>query len=345
MAALVNPIMSGLSGVAGNVATGAGPLGYAANEAAMLALTPTVAGQYCMRQDLENALYVWTGSDPTQASSWVSTVGSSTGASFIETYATDAELETARGNSALTAPAWYFTSTDGSVFLTTAANAAIKIYGTGPEYKGADTFANLKAYTGLEQGDTALATDVGSTPGTILIYTGTKWRTISKAIIGKTIATETSPITSFTTTATTLFTGTGATVTIPANLLGAGSAIRVMASISRSSVTADASGMSSVVYLGTAGTTSDSLIVSRTFSTNTSARGSNNEVIVQFATTGSAMSWYSVPFGDVSDSLSNVDVSTNINTTAAMVVSVGVSGTDVPSATYKLNGLWVEVIE
>lgn len=144
-------------------------------------------------------------------------------------------------------------------------------------------------------------------------------------------------------TAATLF-NTGSTISFPANMLRAGSRIRIMTELARTSGVTHAAA-TAVIYLGTANNATDPSMAGGTLTDNDGYTLNMNPKI-HVADSTHVVTTYANPFSQGSTINNGVfDKTTNINTASVMYVNVGMGAKDTADI-FKLLSLevWIENI-
>lgn len=195
-------------------------------------------------------------------------------------------------------------------------------------FRGVYTWST-QPLTGLNVGDTIRASDVGMAPGTMCLWTGSRMRRMYPFTLFEAAGSVATPVATL---------GPGITAgtftlpsvpTIPAAFLEAGNAVMIDALVTHSF----AAPFAFNVHLGTAGSTSDSLAVTRTV-TAVANRTFHARTEVSFSSTTNFVAAAGVPTNDqTTDTL--VDRTTNVDLASAMLATVAVASGN-SSDVYKL---------
>lgn len=189
---------------------------------------------------------------------------------------------------------------------------------SGGVFRGPYTWA-ARPTSDLTVGDTMRATDVGMTPGTMFIWTGSRWRRLYPFTLVEMAGSVASPVATL---------GTGITAgtftlpsvpTVPAGLLEAGNAVMFDYMVTQSAAfTTDIN-----LFFGTAGTTGDSQVGSRTL-TAAANRTAHSRTEVSFSSSTNFVPAANIPTNDQTTAVLN-DRTTNVDLTAAMLATLAVA--------------------
>lgn len=190
---------------------------------------------------------------------------------------------------------------------------------SGGVFRGPYTWA-ARPTSDLTVGDTIRFTDVGMAPGSMGIWTGSRWRRLYPFTLTEFAGSVATPVASLGTGVTSGTFTLPSVPTIPASFLEAGNGVMIDALVTHIGTggTSDFN-----VHLGTAGTTSDSLAVNRNI-TAVNNRTLHARTEVSFSSLTNFVSAAGVPTNDQTTA-TLVDRTTNVDLAQAMLATVAVA--------------------
>ena len=210
------------------------------------------------------------------------------------------------------------------------------IANVGGTFRGPYTWA-ARPLLGVTVGDTFRATDIGRAPGTIFIYTGSRWRRLYPFNLVDVTSSLAAPIQTITGVTSGTFT-LPTPVVVPADLLAVGERFRPWCEVYRRGANATATILMS---FGTAGTTSDGQVRSESISATNNRISHQAPQCAVYSATGFRTNGSSTLNGNATGSVS--DVTTNVNFAAAMYLTLSINSANTADS-FDLLGYGFEVL-